>query len=165
MRVKDLARYLISEPVTTERTFFLQIKYTGLPSKKQLRWLRTRKPLAYRESTCGYCLEKCHFGFSKFVNNYLEQQRKQNDTYIIQCSDMCVQENIKIISAPCYFKAPENVTDGDRLSLQHTIFFLDTSTSATKTNCMWCIRYDVACMGMTFIYTQEKTPHFSTCIN
>ena len=28
---------------------------TRLPSKQELRWLRTRKPLAYRESTCTWC--------------------------------------------------------------------------------------------------------------
>ena len=32
---------------------------TRLSSKQQLRWLRTRKPLAYRESTCIVILLKC----------------------------------------------------------------------------------------------------------
>ena len=34
---------------------------TRLPSKQELRWLRTRKPLAYRESTCTNLSVSCPY--------------------------------------------------------------------------------------------------------
>ena len=42
-------------------TFFNKIYDTKLPSMQQLRWLRTRKPLAYRESTRMNLSAFCHY--------------------------------------------------------------------------------------------------------
>ena len=38
-----------------------KIFLTRLPSKQELRWLRTRKPLAYRESTCTNLSVSCPY--------------------------------------------------------------------------------------------------------
>ena len=39
----------------------IQTDLTTLPYKQQLRWLRTRKPLAYRESTCTNLSVSCPY--------------------------------------------------------------------------------------------------------
>ena len=43
--------------ISVDLTRFL----TRLPSKQELRWLRTRKPLAYRESTCTNLSVSCPY--------------------------------------------------------------------------------------------------------
>ena len=54
--VFDTTRLLRQQATRTARQIL-----TRLPSKQELRWLRTRKPLAYRESTCMNLSVSCTY--------------------------------------------------------------------------------------------------------
>ena len=57
----EYSSFLVVADVDNPRSLLDLTDLTRLPTKQELRWLRTRKPLAYRESTCTNLSVSCPY--------------------------------------------------------------------------------------------------------